>query len=210
MSERLRSALVAFEDRLRRANAPVATNLRPPASEQALRRLEVETGWAATGEALTWWQWHDGVEDPEPNSPRSLLRLAGLQLGRSSFTPLTLEQGLEKWATRIRFARETAEDAEADGWHFEHSDSWFPVGESEFGSELLIELSVGASGESPVRTWEWADAEGRAQKRAGSIAEMIERWNDAIDRRLWTYTVDRGWERDSAHMTAEDRHTHFL
>lgn len=210
MSERLRSALMAFEDRLTRANVPFVRNLRPPATEQVLRRLESETGFAVSGEPLTWWQWHDGIQDPEPQVPRTMLRLASLQLGGSGFTALTVEQGLRGWAERVRYARETAEDAEAEGYEFEHSDSWFPVGVSEHGSEWLVELNVGDSGDSAVRVWEWADAEGRASVRARSMTEMVELWNDVFDRGLWRYRPGHGWETDFAALTLEERHTCFL
>jgi cell wall assembly regulator SMI1 len=210
VSARLRSALLAFEDRLAREGVPVVANMRPPATDEVLRHLESETGYAVRGEPLTWWQWHDGIRDPEPSVPRSMLRLASLQLGGSAYTPLTIEEALRSWAERIRFARETAEDAEAEGYEFEHADSWFPIGVSEHGSELLIELEVGQSGESAVRVWEWSDPEGQARVRSGSMAEMVELWNDALERGLWRYRPGQGWEKDRQGMTLEERRTRFL
>jgi cell wall assembly regulator SMI1 len=160
--------------RWRAIDAPIAHNLEPGLSEQAMDELGQSVGLWIPAEARTLWGWHNGA------NLRFIARNGGHSFG-------SLQHAIQEAVMMRRIAHEVAQPygpradeakIARDVWNWD----WLPLCSEGTGGMLVIDADPGtpSSPTSPV-AYRAKDDGSRARPVTSSIGSLVHHWIEVID-----------------------------
>jgi len=186
---RLRQLLGRLEDRWAREGAGIARALRPPATQEHLRRVEAELGVRLPVEVGTWFGWHDGVD-------------VGTDL--QTAPPFLCE--LVSLATALELRRAFLADTPRP--EYTYRPTWLPFASSGPNSAFVVDCSGGPAAPAPVHVVDYSVNEPWDDVRAPSLTAAAELWWHLSEQGVYRWSPDDGdWEDNGLRIPPELRWT---
>jgi cell wall assembly regulator SMI1 len=190
------SLLAVLEERLG-TQGVLVDEWEPGLSDDEMSETLAPLGLTMPAEGRALWGWHNGAPGQD----------MGNQLGPVGPEFLDLAAAVKCHQAYRRVVLKTMghfESPPLDDPDFSWSPAWLPF----IGWQLpaVLDCSVPNGSPSPVRVIAMEDPIGSSEPVADSLAEVVKRWINALDRGAWEWHLDRSeWSRHLELLDPESR-----
>lgn len=170
-------SLVQLEDRLREQRVPIVDVLAPGIEEDQVRAALAPLGMEPPGELITWFAWHNGITEVEPQSfGQTLLNRHVLSVAQAVAEWHWLQPGPEPWQ-----------------WN----PTWLPFGSSTGMWRYAVDCTPPQAETATVRLASPDEGYFDESRRASvvGLASVVSWWIEALDRGWMRWAEDPGeWQ----------------